>query len=339
MLQQASALRGERWMGRAGWMLLGLALLLVLVGPRLTPNDASRQHRDHLYAPPMPLRLVDTEGSWRRPFVYPIELQDRVARKFRVDTSRPLPLVWFSGGKLVQLGDTRTGPLLVLGADALGRDVFARLVLGARTSLGVALVGVLGALIIGIWAGAVAGVTGGVTDEAIMRVSEFVLVLPVIYVVLALRAVMPLVLQPATIFFLMAGLLALVGWPPVARGVRAIVAAERQRDYAMAAMSIGASHARLMRRHLLPATAGFLGVHVTLLLPAFILAEATLSYVRLGFPEPIASWGTMLREAGNVRVIAEFPWLLSPAAAIVLVVLALNLLSQSALPEVRRTRW
>ena len=163
-----------------------------------------------------------------------------------------------------------------------------------------------------------------------MRVSEFVLMLPVIYVVLALRAVMPLVLPSTAIFFLIASLLAVVGWPPVARGVRAIVASERQRDYAIAAMAIGVSPARLMLRHLLPATSGFLGVQVTLLLPAFILAEATLSYVGLGFPEPTASWGTMLQDAGNVSVLAEFPWLLSPAAAIVVVVLALNLLSQSA---------
>ncbi len=330
MPRQAAASGGERWMRRAGCTLLGLALVVVLGGPWLTPNDAARQFRDHLYAPPMPLRVVDAEGTWRRPFVYAIELQDRVARQFRVEASRPVPLVWFSGGQLVQIRDAQTGPLLMLGADALGRDVFSRLVLGARTSLGVALVGVLGALVIGIWAGAVAGFTGGATDDAIMRVSEFVLMLPVIYVVLALRAVMPLVLPSTAIFFLIASLLAVVGWPPVARGVRAIVATERQRDYAIAATAIGVSPARLMLRHLLPATSGFLGVQVTLLLPAFILAEATLSYVGLGFPEPTASWGTMLQDAGNVSVLAEFPWLLSPAAAIVVVVLALNLLSQSA---------
>jgi len=87
---------------------------------------------------------------------------------------------------------------------------------------------------------------------------------------------------------------------------------------------------RLLALHLLPAARGFLAVQVTLLVPAFIVAEATLSYVGLGFPDPVASWGTMLHDAStNIRVFADFPWLLSPAAAMFLVVLGLNLVLQS----------
>jgi len=117
-----------------------------------------------------------------------------------------------------------------------------------------------------------------------------------------------------------------VGWPMAARGVRAIVAGERRLEYAEAARSLGAGHARLLLRHLMPATRGYLAVQATLLVPAFILAEATLSYVGLGFAEPMPSWGTMLKEAGeNVRDLASFPWLLSPAAAIAGVALAVHL--------------
>ena len=116
-----------------------------------------------------------------------------------------------------------------------------------------------------------------------------------------------------------------MGWPIVARGVRAIIASERERDYAMAGVALGAGPARLLLRHLLPAARGYLVVQATLLLPAFILAEATLSYVGLGFPEPVASWGTMLHDASSVRAFADFPWLLSPAVAIFAVVLGLNL--------------
>ncbi len=86
----------------------------------------------------------------------------------------------------------------------------------------------------------------------------------------------------------------------------------------------------MLLRHLLPATRGFLVVEITLLVPAFIVAEATLSYVGLGFPEPIASWGTMLHDASNIRVFADFPWLLSPAVAMFVVVLGLNLALQHA---------
>src|SRR4029079_15841760 len=89
-----------------------------------------------------------------------------------------------------------------------------------------------------------------------------------------------------------------------------------------------AGHLRLLIRHLLPATRGFLVVQLTLLVPAFIIAEATLSYVGLGFPEPVASWGAMLQDASSFRALSDFPWLLSPAAAMFLVVLGLNLMLQ-----------
>ena len=94
----------------------------------------------------------------------------------------------------------------------------------------------------------------------------------------------------------------------------------------------------LLLRHLLPATWGFVVVQWTLLVPAFIVAEATLSYVGLGFPDPIASWGEMLHEASSVRVLVDFPWLLSPAAAVFVVVLALNLLLRGRAEGLHYTR-
>ena len=107
------------------------------------------------------------------------------------------------------------------------------------------------------------------------------------------------------------------------------MAAERERDYAHAALALGMSRERLLRRHLLPAARGFLATQATLLLPAFILAEATLSYVGLGFPDPVSSWGSMLQEAASVSALADAPWLLAPAAAIFVVVLAVNLVVQA----------
>jgi peptide/nickel transport system permease protein len=187
-------------------------------------------------------------------------------------------------------------------------------------------VSAFGAMVVGALAGGVAGYAGGVVDDVLMRAADFVMVLPAIYVALALRAVMPLVLPPATVFALLAVIFAVVGAPFIARGVRAIVRSERRLDYAVAAEALGASAPRVLLRHLLPAARGYVAVQLTLLVPAYIVAEATLSYVGLGFPDPIASWGTMLHDASaNVRVFADFPWLLSPAAAMFLVVLGLNL--------------
>lgn len=126
---------------------------------------------------------------------------------------------------------------------------------------------------------------------------------------------------------LVAGIFVAVGWPFVAKGVRAIVAAERDREYVQAAHSLGAGPGRILVHHLIPACSGHLIVQATLLLPGFILAEATLSFVGLGFPDPVASWGTMLAEAGNYNAVARFPWTLAPAVAIFAIVLATNLIA------------
>ena len=161
-----------------------------------------------------------------------------------------------------------------------------------------------------------------------MRVAEMVMGLPVIYAALTLRAALPLVLTDAQVFWTMTGVFGLIGWPLAARGVRAIVAVERRKEYAEAARSAGSGRARLLLRHLMPATWGLLGVQATLLLPAFIIAEATLSFVGLGFPGPAPSWGVMLQDAGAGRTLADAPWLLSPAVAIALTVLGTNLLAR-----------
>jgi peptide/nickel transport system permease protein len=257
-----------------------------------------------------------------------VRLVSRIERRFEADTIRPIPLRWLSNGKLVSVDPVAT-PVLFFGADSLGRDIFARLLYGSRVSLGVAVVATLGALFLAAVIGIAAGYLGGTVDDTLMRGAELVLVLPTIYVVLGLRAAMPLVMPASTTFILVAAVLALVGWPFAARGVRAIVASELRRDYIAAAKSLGASDARLLAVHVLPATFGFLAVQVTLLLPAFILAEATLSFVGLGFAEPTPSWGSMLREAANIRALAEFPWLAAPALLIALVVLGFNLLLES----------
>ncbi len=223
---------------------------------------------------------------------------------------------------------SRTDPVFLLGADKSSRDVLSRLLAGARISLGIGLLSVVLAAALGGLVGGWAASRGGWIDDAVMRVSDFVLVLPVLYVVLVLRAVLPLVLSPATVFLLMAAIFPLVGWPFVARGVRAIVAREREREYVLAARSLGASRAAILWRHLLPACVGHIAVQASLLLPAFILAEAALSYVGLGFPDTVPTWGTMLHEAADVNELSRFPWTASPALAIFVVTLVTNLVLQ-----------
>lgn len=304
-------------MTRRVTVLLAALAVVAAVGPWIAPYDPETQHRDFLYAPPMRPRLIHA-GTVRTPFAYAVSLQDRLEQRYATDRARPLSLPWFA--------DQAAEPVFLLGADSYGRDLLSRLLHGARFSLSLALVSVAGALLIGALIGAMAGYYGGWLDDLAMRAVDFVIVLPVIYVALVMRAMLPLVLPPATLFMLMAAIFALVGWPFVARGVRGIVAAERHREYVLAAHSLGASSWRIMTRHLLPACTGYLLIQATLLLPAFILGEATLSYVGLGFPGHVPTWGTMLFDAANVNAMTRFPWTLAPTAAIFAVVLAANVI-------------
>jgi peptide/nickel transport system permease protein len=313
-------------MKRVGLLLLAAAGLITVAAPWLAPNPPDRRHPGSLYAPPTTIRLFD--GVPRAPFIYSQRLVNPLERRFEEDTSQPVSLRWFADGRLFTVSEADGGPLLLLGADSLGRDTFSRLLYSARTSLGLALIGTLGALLVGAFVGGLAGYAGGAIDHALSRLTDFVLVLPGIYVALALRAAMPLVLPPATVFVLLASIFALLGWPIVARGVRAIVASEREREYVTAGRALGATPWRLLTRHLLPAAGGYLAAQATLLLPAFIMAEATLSYVGLGFPDTVPTWGTMLQEAANISLLVDAPWMLAPAGAIFLIVLGVNLVVQ-----------
>jgi peptide/nickel transport system permease protein len=292
--------------------LLAAIALAVLVAPIVAPYDPGRQFTGYQYAPPMPPHLRADDGSWHAPFAYALRSEDPIERRYV--EARTQRVTTFAGAE----------PWFLLGSDALGRDVLSRVLIGARLSLGIAVLATLLALALGALVGASAGYAGGWVDAVLMRLADFVIVLPGIYVVLALRGLLPLVLTTGEVFGALVGVLSLVGWPVVARGVRGIVTVERRAEYAEAARACGASGWRVIWRHLLPATRGFLGVQSTVLVPAFVMAEATLSFVGLGFLPPTPSWGAMLFDASAVRVVADAPWLLAPAVAIVLTVFAVH---------------
>jgi peptide/nickel transport system permease protein len=316
--------RRRGWATIAGLVLIGTITVAAAGAPFFAPNPPYSVFPDRSFAPPMRLHVIGDAGP-TAPFVYRQVLENRLDRRFGADVNVPLSLRWFTGGHFVGL-PAGEEPLLLLGADAIGRDLFARVLFGARRSLGVALASVAGALLIGALVGGFAGSQGGRTESSLMWFSDFLLALPGAYLVLVLRGMLPQTLDDWQIFCLLASLFALTAWPHAARGVRAIISVERARDYAEAARAAGAGPVRLFF-HLLPAARGFLAVEVVLLVPALLVAEATVSYLGLGFSEESASWGTLLHDAATVSALSEAPWVLAPAASLFLVTLALHLLN------------
>ena len=211
-----------------------------------------------------------------------------------------------------------------LGADRYGRCVFSRLIAGARVSLSIGLIGIPFTLILGLTIGGVSGYVGGRTDTVIQRIIEIVNSVPELPLWIALAAIFPSTWSPLQSYFAITIMLALLGWTGLARVTRGKILSLREEDYAVAARLLGASHARVLFRHLLPGFTSHVLVVVTLAVPTMILGETALSFLGIGLREPVVSWGVMLQDCFDVKAVRFYPWLLSPTIFIVLTVLAFN---------------
>jgi peptide/nickel transport system permease protein len=205
-----------------------------------------------------------------------------------------------------------------LGTDELGRDVLSRILYGARVSLVVGLAGMLMTMTIGVAIGLAAGFFRGTVDVVLMRFTDVMLTLPALLLAMALVAV----LSPSLVNILI--VIGLVSWTQVARVVRAEALSVSQRDYVMAARSLGASSTRLISHHLLPNVLPLIVVMAALSTSGTLLLDAALSFLGLGVPPPTPSWGRMIEEAELYFRTA--PWLAAfPGLAIFYAVLGFNL--------------
>jgi peptide/nickel transport system permease protein len=277
----------------------------------LAPYGFADQHRDYPYAPPT---RVHWEGL--KPFVYGLE---PAGDGYREDRSRRYPVRFLRDGRLG--GVDEPGVLFLLGTDAYGRDVLSRVLYGARVSLLTGLLAAAVSLGIGWFLGTAAGFFGGWTDQILMRGSELFMTLPWLYLLLAVRAFLPLHISPLETFFLLVAIIGGVGWVRPARLIRGVVLSARERPFVLAARGFGAGPGYVVRRHILPFTKGVVLAQVTILIPQYILAEVTLSFLGLGVGEPVPSWGNMLAEARQYHALVGHPWLLTPGLAAVPVLL------------------
>jgi peptide/nickel transport system permease protein len=207
-----------------------------------------------------------------------------------------------------------------LGTDALGRDVMAGLMHGARVSLLIGLVSTAVALLIGVPLGGLAGYAGGLVDDALMRFTEFFQTIPSF----ALAIVIVAILQPSIASIVLA--IAIVSWPPIARLVRGEVLSLRSREYVLAAITLGQTTPRILLSQVLPNTLAPIIVMASLMVASAILLESSLSFLGLGDPS-LMTWGYMIG-AGRTRLIEAWWISFFPGVAIFLTVLALNLVGE-----------
>jgi peptide/nickel transport system permease protein len=293
----------------------------------LAPYDPAAQNRQHPYAPPMRLHFVDATGrAHLRPFFYALALRAGSFDEYEENRVSAIPVRLFVRGapySVLGVLTLRThlfgaeGPIYLLGSDGYGRDLLSRVLFGGQTSLLAGLIGAGLTLSIGLCIGAAAGFWGGWKDEALMRVAELFLALPWIYLLFAMRAFLPLAVPPLKAFLLVIVVIGAVGWARPARMVRGIVLSAKERDFVRAARGFGASGSYLLRRHILPETSGVLLTQAAILVPQFVLAEMTLSFLGLGVPEPVPSWGNMLASLQHYNVLVSYWWMYLPALAMV----------------------
>jgi peptide/nickel transport system permease protein len=294
---------------------------------------------DYSYAPPQTLNLFH-DGRFE-PYVngYRFERDPESYKKiWFLDEETIIPVGLFVRGepyKLLGLLDTDIhliGPhdpgqaFYLMGADKTGRDVLSRTLFSSRVSLSIGLVGVFLSLTLGIILGGISGLRGGTVDNVIQRIIEITLSIPTLPIIMAFAALVPIDWPVLLVYFLVSILLAFVGWTGLARVVRSKFLSLREEDFVLAARLDGAKSRRLIFRHMLPSFYSHIIASVTLALPGMILAETALSFLGVGLRPPVVSWGVQLQDAQKINVIAASPWLLYPAFAVIVIVLAFNFL-------------
>ncbi|CDQ41673.1 MULTISPECIES: oligopeptide ABC transporter permease [Virgibacillus] len=208
----------------------------------------------------------------------------------------------------------------ILGTNGQGQDNFARLLYGGRISLIVGFSAMFFTLAIGVLLGSIAGYYGGKVDSVIMRAADIMLMLPFLVLVLTIMAI----IGEVTIG-LFVTIIAITSWPNLTRIIRATYLSLREQEFVLGARAIGASDLRIILKHFIPNAIGPIIVNATLMMATYIIVESGLSFIGFGIPQPTPTWGNMISEAQNIRILRDHPeaWI-PPGVAILVTVLAIN---------------
>ena len=328
----------------AAVIVLSVMYIMVALAGFLAPNEYEIQNRDYIFGPPSTFSFSDSQGNFSlRPYliVLTTELdQEKFEFVFKLNNDQKVPVKFFVKGdpyKLLGIFETEYHlfgveepyRIYLAGADTFGRDMFARTLVGGQISLTVGWVGVFFTIIFGTILGTASGYFGGLVDEIMQRSIEVIMSFPTIPLWAALAAVLPPIsnsFTPVHRYFLITVILSLISWTGLARQLRAKVFSYRQSDFTQAALVSGASDIRIIFTHMIPNAASHIIVVAALAVPSMILGETALSFLGLGILPPMVSWGALLRDAQQVTVVVQHPWLMIPGLAVIITVLFFSFL-------------
>jgi len=312
--------------------------LLAVFAEFCAPFTEDTRFEGFQQAPPTKIHWLRPDGGFQ-PYIYAITRElDKETFKFifTEDTSKIYPIQLFAKGErykfwglfytdvhLFGIGEEDV-PFLLYGSDRLGRDLFSRTLYGARISLSIGLVGVFLSFVLGVILGGVSGYFGGVVDDIIQRIIDFLLAIPGLPLWMTLAAALPRDWPTLKLYFAITIILSVLGWTGLARVVRGKMLSLREEDYILAARGAGASNWRIIARHMLPGFTSHLIVSITFNVPGMILSETALSFIGLGIQPPAVSWGTLLQDAQNLTAVAQQNWLMIPALWVIATVLLFN---------------
>ncbi|SMB93748.1 ABC transporter permease [Deinococcus hopiensis] len=330
-------------LARMGLTLLGLLYLMALLAGFLAPYGLAEYSTTERisWAPPTPIHWRDDKGHFG-PHVYGLKRDidmETFRDKYVEDKSVACPVKFFQTHPGVEgrtyrfLGVIPTSlklfsvdapcKLYLWGSDDYGRDQFSRIMYGSQISLSIGIIASVLTLVFGLIMGGVAGYFRGLADTVIMRLVEVLSAIPDLFLLITLRALFPLNANPILVFYLVIAILAFIGWGGLARIVRGQILSVREQDFVQAATALGASDSRIIAKHLLPSTATYIIISLSLAIPGFILGESGLSFIGIGIVEPYASWGSLLglAQKGGFESLDARPWTLIPGVFIMLAVL------------------
>ena len=241
-------------------LFLGLLYIIAIGADFIAPYKYDEQHRDLTYQKPCIGKIDFFVKGYEYKFLF-------IRTNFHLFGSRD--------------------NVFLLGTDKHGRDIFSRLIIASRISLSIGLIGVAITFVLGMAIGGFAGYLGGKIDGFIMRLCEIIMCFPFFYLMLALRAVLPVELSSTQVYICIVLIFSLLGWPGLARVIRGMVLSIKEQDYIVSAKILGIRHTRLIWRHILPNTMSYALTSAFITIPAYILGEAGLSFLGLGIQNQV----------------------------------------------------